>query len=111
MRGPTHRRGVRVRLAALAVAAVALLAGCGGGGGSSGHTVATRSLTGSTARTAGLSTQACGPGAQAPRKQGLSPTERKLIAGLERQFKLAGRGTGAYVYDLTTGRQLFALRD
>jgi serine-type D-Ala-D-Ala carboxypeptidase/endopeptidase (penicillin-binding protein 4) len=111
MRGPTHRRGVRVRLAALAVAALTLLAGCGGGGGSSGHAVATHSATSSQARTAGLSTQAGGPVAQPTRKQGLSPTERKLIDRLERQLKLAGRGTGAYVYDLTTGRQLFALRD
>ncbi len=95
------------------MAAVALLAGCGGGGGGQPG-AASGSHTSPAARTAGLSTLAGGPVAQPPhraRKPGLSPAERKLIDRLERQFKLAGHGTGAYVYDLTTGRRLFALRD
>jgi D-alanyl-D-alanine carboxypeptidase/D-alanyl-D-alanine-endopeptidase (penicillin-binding protein 4) len=46
-----------------------------------------------------------------PRKPPLSPTQKKLIAQLKRQFSLAGKATGGYVFDITTGRQLFALRD
>jgi serine-type D-Ala-D-Ala carboxypeptidase/endopeptidase (penicillin-binding protein 4) len=43
-------------------------------------------------------------------RRALSPTERKLIAQLRRDFGLAGNATGAYVYDLSSGTQLFALR-
>jgi D-alanyl-D-alanine carboxypeptidase/D-alanyl-D-alanine-endopeptidase (penicillin-binding protein 4) len=89
--------------AALAVA----LTGCGGGG---------RAASGNAtpAHTAGSSTHANAPPSGAPpipRRHGLSPTERKLIARLGHQFALAGPATGAYVYDLTTGTQLFALHD
>jgi D-alanyl-D-alanine carboxypeptidase/D-alanyl-D-alanine-endopeptidase (penicillin-binding protein 4) len=39
-----------------------------------------------------------------------SPTLTRLTRALDRQFKLAGGATGGYVFDLTTGQQLFSLR-
>jgi D-alanyl-D-alanine carboxypeptidase/D-alanyl-D-alanine-endopeptidase (penicillin-binding protein 4) len=88
------------------LAAIAL-AGCGGGGSSGGGGATT------SARAAGSSTLAGSPQRRSrhPRHHSLTPTERKLIAGLRKQLGLAGKGTGAYVYDITTGTQLFALRD
>jgi serine-type D-Ala-D-Ala carboxypeptidase/endopeptidase (penicillin-binding protein 4) len=85
------------------LAAIAL-AGCGGGG---------HAAVGTPARTAGSATLAGGPQARSRRahRRALSPTERKLIAQLRRDFGLAGNATGAYVYDLSSGTQLFALRD
>jgi len=85
------------------VAATALT-GCGGGG---------HAALSAPASTAGSSTLAGGPQARSrhAHRRALSPTERKLIAALRGDFDLAGNATGAYVYDLSTGTQLFALHD
>jgi D-alanyl-D-alanine carboxypeptidase/D-alanyl-D-alanine-endopeptidase (penicillin-binding protein 4) len=89
---------------------VVAVAGCGGGGGGDPTGGAT---TLPKAGTGGASTLARRPATQPPRprRQPLSPTEKKLIAQLKHQFSLAGRRTGGYVFDITTDRQLFSLRD
>jgi D-alanyl-D-alanine carboxypeptidase/D-alanyl-D-alanine-endopeptidase (penicillin-binding protein 4) len=97
---------------ALAIAVVVGVAGCGGGsGGDPTHGAATTTTPASG--TGATSTLAGNPPAQLPppRKQPLSPTEKKLIAELKHQFSLAGKATSGYVFDITTNRQLFALRD
>jgi D-alanyl-D-alanine carboxypeptidase/D-alanyl-D-alanine-endopeptidase (penicillin-binding protein 4) len=41
----------------------------------------------------------------------LTPAARRLRAGLQRQMRLGGRGTGGEVYDLGAATTLFSLRD
>ncbi|HEV3054045.1 MAG TPA: D-alanyl-D-alanine carboxypeptidase [Solirubrobacteraceae bacterium] len=103
MRRPAHGRGVRIRVTGVVAAGAAAfsLAGCGGQA-SFTTTVRQRITIVHKRATEGAAT----PAERAQR----SPTLLRLARALDRQFKLAGRVSGAYVFDLTTDRQLYALR-
>ena len=117
MRWPAHGARVRVRLAvlrlAVAGAAAVGIGGCGDGHAGSTGAAGTRpsASTGATGASTLAGTPVADHGPAPPPRARLTPTERTLIGRLQRQFGLAGGATGGYVYDITTGRVLFALRD
>jgi D-alanyl-D-alanine carboxypeptidase/D-alanyl-D-alanine-endopeptidase (penicillin-binding protein 4) len=104
----------RLSVAGLATIAALGFGGCGGGGGRPGD--GTASGVGTTTASAPGQASAwltATPTTTAParrRRPRPSPTAALLAHRLERDFALAGRASGAYVYDITSGAQLFALR-
>jgi D-alanyl-D-alanine carboxypeptidase/D-alanyl-D-alanine-endopeptidase (penicillin-binding protein 4) len=94
---------VGLRVAGLAAVAVLGLSACGGGGGDGPR----------TGGGAGSSTSAAKPlGKATPHRRHRSdPSARTLARQLNGLAHSAGHATGAYVYDVTSGRQLYALRD